>query len=559
MGATAYYGLAISSDNNNQTATATFTDVRITGADGQEAVETPATPFAIYASSGGDHVTLRWLESFEAQRYRIWRASNAQGPYHLIAEQTGTTFNDRNTVIPNTVYYYQVSAINDAGESPRSATEKLFLPNLNVIQAEDFDDRRGVDLEASQDFFGGQNLSRIRESHWTRYNNIEIDVKDPKFYLRAAGFNDDIDEVQIRIGSSDGPIIGRVTPHNTTAPQRWFTNETTLSVNPGVYDLFLVFTSGGINVNWFEIEGLEPVPVSIPDPTPATIDIEFSTSSNRSNLRELDGAIVAGNIYVLADSPSEIAQVQFFVDNTALSGAPNQTRSSAPFDLQGGSAANANALNTNSLIDGQHTLTLRVFFSNGIVNTRTVAFTVNNNGNASPQPGQPGTTNLALDGSAFQSSTRFAGLATRAIDNNTDGRFSEGSVTHTGDDANAFWQVDLQSESDISQIVIWNRTDCCVNKLSNFTVKVLDQEGQTVWQKFYSTPPNPSLTIDLAVTGASVRIELAGEFSLAEVQVFGTKAVDDDPNDQPSNPPPTNGNVSKFSLPAIFLLLLSDE
>ena len=47
-------------------------------------------------------------------------------------------------------------------------------------------------------------------------------------------------------------------------------------------------------------------------------------------------------------------------------------------------------------------------------------------------------------------------------------------MTHTNADANAWWQVDLGASANISSITIWNRTDCCMDRLSNHWVFVSD-------------------------------------------------------------------------------------
>ena len=83
-------------------------------------------------------------------------------------------------------------------------------------------------------------------------------------------------------------------------------------------------------------------------------------------------------------------------------------------------------------------------------------------------------TNLALDGTASQSSTGFGGVASRAIDGNTNGAYGGGSVTHTNGGAFNFWQVQLAKESNIDQIVIHNRTDCCQSRTGQFRVSVFD-------------------------------------------------------------------------------------
>lgn len=111
-----------------------------------------------------------------------------------------------------------------------------------------------------------------------------------------------------------------------------------------------------------------------------------------------------------------------------------------------------------------------------------------------------GETNLALKGQATQSSTDFEGVAQRAIDGNTEGRFFvANSVTHTAAGDNPWWEVDLQSAQELQQIRIWNRLDNVEGRLQNFKVLVLNEQRETVWEQIVTTVPNPSL--ELSVTG----------------------------------------------------------
>ena len=60
--------------------------------------------------------------------------------------------------------------------------------------------------------------------------------------------------------------------------------------------------------------------------------------------------------------------------------------------------------------------------------------------------------NLALGGTASQSSTGFGGVASRAIDGNRNGTYNAGSVTHTLTGPQpVFWEVDLGSDSHIEE------------------------------------------------------------------------------------------------------------
>jgi hypothetical protein len=155
--------------------------------------------------------------------------------------------------------------------------------------------------------------------------------------------------------------------------------------------------------------------------------------------------------------------------------------------------------------------------------------------------GAPPPSNLAQGKTATESST-YPGYpsaaASSAVDGNTNGNFGAGSVTATNADPNAWWQVDLGASASISSIVIWNRTDCCGARLSDYWVFVSDtpflatdtpamlQNRAGTFASHQTTAPNPSTTITVPIQGRYVRVQLSGMdyLSLAEVQVFGTGA-----------------------------------
>lgn len=143
---------------------------------------------------------------------------------------------------------------------------------------------------------------------------------------------------------------------------------------------------------------------------------------------------------------------------------------------------------------------------------------------------------LALGKIATQISDALAplGLAGNAVDGNTDGNWSDNSVTHTWNVPNAWWQVDLGAGFTISTITIWNRTDCCGDRLSDYWVFVsgmpflptdtpttLSTRANT-WGSHQTTQPSSSAAIIVpGVQGQYVRVQLSGTnfLSLAEVQV----------------------------------------
>ncbi len=112
-----------------------------------------------------------------------------------------------------------------------------------------------------------------------------------------------------------------------------------------------------------------------------------------------------------------------------------------------------------------------------------------------------GTTNIAIKGTASQSSIDWDGKPELAIDGNTNGDKGKGnSVMHTDGQARSspWWQVDLGSDLAIQSIILWNRTDGEYGERSkNMTIKILDAQQKLVWEKKGLDKPNPSLKIDV--------------------------------------------------------------
>ncbi len=142
--------------------------------------------------------------------------------------------------------------------------------------------------------------------------------------------------------------------------------------------------------------------------------------------------------------------------------------------------------------------------------------------------------NLAASGSARQISTAHGGVAPRAIDGNTDGNYGAGSVTHTGSHLNPWWEVDLGAAADIDSVAVWNRSDCCQDRLASYWVLVSNtpnpQPGSAAFQHLESSIAGRPTTIAVNATGRYVRIQAQGTgvLSLAEVQVWspsGDEAV----------------------------------
>ena len=136
--------------------------------------------------------------------------------------------------------------------------------------------------------------------------------------------------------------------------------------------------------------------------------------------------------------------------------------------------------------------------------------------------------NLAYKKGTSQSSIGYDGNPSRAVDGNTDGTYSKCSVTHTGYENGAWWKVDLGKSYVIGNVEVFNRTDGCMERLSNYIVSVLDNTGNEVWQCQIDSCPRPSQTILIPnIIGQYVSIKLKGSnfLSLAEVKVYESENI----------------------------------
>ncbi|MBT4692003.1 MAG: c-type cytochrome [Planctomycetaceae bacterium] len=117
--------------------------------------------------------------------------------------------------------------------------------------------------------------------------------------------------------------------------------------------------------------------------------------------------------------------------------------------------------------------------------------------------------NVALNKAAKQSTTDFAGVASRAVDGNTDGAYANGSQTHTSMQNNPFWEVDLGQEYPIDDVILWNRTENngdFVSRMDGVAVTVMNGNRKKVFMSATHKGPNPSVKI--SVGGANPRVQI---------------------------------------------------
>ena len=147
--------------------------------------------------------------------------------------------------------------------------------------------------------------------------------------------------------------------------------------------------------------------------------------------------------------------------------------------------------------------------------------------------------NLALNHPAAQSGTQQNGNASLANDGNTDGDFwTTHSVAITNWQKNPWWEVDLGAVYQLSEVQIYNRTDCCTDFLEDYYILVSEQPFQShdleatlnqagVHAYFEDgIAGTPSITSTIS-KGQYLRIQRKGKgvMNLAEVMVMGCDAI----------------------------------
>jgi hypothetical protein len=153
---------------------------------------------------------------------------------------------------------------------------------------------------------------------------------------------------------------------------------------------------------------------------------------------------------------------------------------------------------------------------------------------------------LAINKPARQSSTYSDAVAGRAVDGNTDGDYWKGnSVSHTDIQEEAWWEVDLETLCQVDFLYLWNRTDCCGERLSDFYILVSENpfpeeklevflDDSDIWRLRYNGQAPEKRRIDVNWKGRYIRIQLIGRnyLAIAEVDVCGWAV------EAPIKPPP---------------------
>lgn len=136
--------------------------------------------------------------------------------------------------------------------SSSSSTSGSFT---KLIQAESYSNMSGVQLEATSDVDGGQNVGWIDAADWMSYANINFPTSGSyKVEYRVASQSGggilslDLNAGAIQLGQLNVPSTGNW--------QSWTTISHTVNITAGTYSLGIYAAQGGWNINWIKITKL---------------------------------------------------------------------------------------------------------------------------------------------------------------------------------------------------------------------------------------------------------------------------------------------------------------
>ncbi len=126
---------------------------------------------------------------------------------------------------------------------------------------------------------------------------------------------------------------------------------------------------------------------------------------------------------------------------------------------------------------------------------------------------------------ATASSECWGGVPSRVIDGNTNGDWHKGSVQHTCSESNPWVKVTLDPSDVyiIGRVSIYNRIDCCMERMVDAEVQVLSDSGEIVASQ---TVSGISVVYEFDfdnMAGSSVRVwkDGVGRLNIAEIVVQG--------------------------------------
>ncbi len=126
---------------------------------------------------------------------------------------------------------------------------------FNKVEAENYNDQSGIEIEDNTND-NGKCIGYIQNDDYAVYKNIDFGDGATSFQA-SAGSNSDGGNIEIRLDSLTGTLVGTCTVSNTAGWKTWADVSCDISKVSGKHDVYLKFTGGSdylMNLDWFKFD-----------------------------------------------------------------------------------------------------------------------------------------------------------------------------------------------------------------------------------------------------------------------------------------------------------------
>lgn len=121
------------------------------------------------------------------------------------------------------------------------------------VEAETFNAQSGVETERCSE--GGMNAGYLQNGDWVRIRGVNFGSTGARNFSARVASSTSGGNIELRLGSPTGTLIGTCTVAGTGGWQSWATRTATVTSTTGTHDIYLRFTGGSgflFNLNWWQ-------------------------------------------------------------------------------------------------------------------------------------------------------------------------------------------------------------------------------------------------------------------------------------------------------------------
>lgn len=179
--------------------------------------------------------------------------------YHnrALAAQNGLTSDVRvyqRNMCVDRLYYNTDGTIQQVQSTTNGLSQLKYVSPYVTNEAETMSQEYGIQTEGCSE--GGRDVGYIENGDWIKVTGVDFGTGAGTFEARVASYTSG-GNIEIRLDSSTGTLVGTCTVGGTGGWQTWVTKSSSVSGATGVHDLYLKFTGGSgylLNVNWWKFK-----------------------------------------------------------------------------------------------------------------------------------------------------------------------------------------------------------------------------------------------------------------------------------------------------------------